>query len=174
MPIFSKRIQEIAVKIPTTETELKFKDLIGRAVRDFHFTEEPFRREQQKNARRVKAEIISTMMCLVVQEKIDQERFQFSFEKKFKLLLLKNYFQNCFKIPTADLPSVYNWEEYAKEKIWQKFRWQYMNKHGEFKDLPGRKVSNGKWPCLDEFIDDHWLGQGKENIFKAMQRNHLF
>ena len=91
MPIFSKRIQEIAVKIPTTETELKFKDLIGRAVRDFHFTEEPFRREQQKNARRVKAEIISTMMCLVVQEKIDQERFQFSFGKKtFKLWLLKN------------------------------------------------------------------------------------
>ena len=97
MPIFSKRIQEIAVKIPTTETELKFKDLIGRAVRDFHFTEEPFRREQQKNARRVKAEIISTMMCLVVQEKIDQERFQFSFGQTIQAMVIEKLFPKLFQ-----------------------------------------------------------------------------
>ena len=96
MPIFSKRIQEIAVKIPTTESELKFKDLIGRAVRDFHFTEEPFRREQQKNARRVKAEIISTMMCLVVQEKIDQERFQFCW-KKIQAIVIEKLFPKLFQ-----------------------------------------------------------------------------
>ena len=85
------------MKIPTTETELKFKDLIGRAVRDFHFTEEPFRREQQKNARRVKAEIISTMMCLVVQEKIDQERFQFSFGQTIQAMVIEKLFPKLFQ-----------------------------------------------------------------------------
>ena len=79
-------------------------------------------------------------------------------------IAFEKLFPKLFKIPTADLPPVYNWEEYSKEKLWLKFRWQYMNKDGEFKDLPGRKASNGNWPCLDEFIDDHWLSQGKKKI----------
>ena len=47
-----------------------------------------------------------------------------------------------------------------------------MNRDGESKDLPGRKASNGKWPCLDEFIDDHWLGQGK--IFLKAHNEIIF
>ena len=85
-----------------------------------------FRTEEKKIANIVKSEIIATLMCLVVQEKIGKK-----------------------KVPTADLPPVYNWDEYFIKKIWQNFRWKYRDNDSEYKDLPGRKESNGKWPCIN-------------------------
>ena len=81
------------------------------------------------------------------------------FSRKFKKIILKIY-ENHFKIPTADLPSVYNWDEYFIKKIWENFRWKYKDDDGKYKDLPGRK-SNGEWPCINEYILDHWLTGGK-------------
>ena len=72
-----------------------------------------------------------------------------------------NNFENFFKIQTADLPTEYNWDVYATRKIWQNFRWQYKDNDGEYKDLPGRKDTNGEWPCIDEYILDNWMSQGK-------------
>ena len=134
-----------------------------RDLRDFHCDEtmqkrstKPFREEQKKVANMVKSKIISTLMCLVVQEKIGKE-----------------------SLPTASLPKVYHWDEYATKKIWRDFLWQYKDNDGEYKNLPGRKESNGKWPCLDEYILDHWLTSGKmkcrtmmcynPNLFRCMQ-----
>ena len=81
------------------------------------------------------------------------------FSRKFKKIILKIY-ENHFKIPTVDLPSVYNWDEYFIKKIWENFRWKYKDNDGKYKDLPGRK-SNGEWPCINEYILDHWLTGGK-------------
>ena len=116
-----------------------------RDLKDFHCDEnmqkrstKPFREEQKKVANMVKSKIISTLMCLVVQEKIGKE-----------------------SLPTASLPKVYHWDEYATKEIWRDFLWQYKDNDGEYKNLPGRKESNGKWPCLDEYLLDHWLTSGK-------------
>ena len=97
-------------------------------------------------------------MCLVVQEKIGKkkESFQYFFSNENS----NNHYGNHFKIPTADLPSVYNWDEYFIKKIWENFRWKYKDDDGKYKDLPGRK-SNGEWPCINEYILDHWLTGGK-------------
>ena len=96
LPIFNKRIQEIAIRLPGIETELTYKLICTRDLKDFHFDEttidgtttlkkstKQFRREETKIANRVKSEIIATLMCLVVQEKIGKkkESFQYFFFK---------------------------------------------------------------------------------------------
>ena len=98
LPIFNKRIQEIAIRLPGIETELTYKLICTRDLKDFHFDEttidgtttlkkstKQFRREETKIANRVKSEIIATLMCLVVQEKIGKK---------------KESFQNFFQIKT--------------------------------------------------------------------------
>ena len=83
LPIFSDRIKEIKIKIPGIPEPLQYHQICSRDLSDFHFEEnmvnqsnEAFRNNQKNAAKMVKSKIISTLMNLVVQEKIDKESFQ--------------------------------------------------------------------------------------------------
>ena len=83
LPIFSDRIKEIKLRIPGIPEPLQYHQICSRGLSDFHFDEtmvnqskEPFRNNQKNSAKMVKSKIISTLMNLVVQEKIDKESFQ--------------------------------------------------------------------------------------------------
>ena len=76
LPIFAKRIKEISIRIPGIEKDLTYKDVRTRNIKSFHLTDRPFKRVEQRMAQQVKSQIIATLMCLVVQEKMDKEGLQ--------------------------------------------------------------------------------------------------
>ena len=73
LPLFSKRIKTISISLPGIDKDLTFKDLYTRNIKSFHFGDEPYRKNQRKAAQQTKSKIIATIMCLIVEEKIQKD-----------------------------------------------------------------------------------------------------